>query len=107
MKKSKDYTLHLIFSIIAFCVIGEYACHKSIENTETAPAAKHACKWELCPYKGITPNQWNQAVRDYTQCEEATDAYLIDILHLEYPMAEYEELDSMLFSPMKKVNSIQ
>ena len=61
---------------------------------------KHNCKWKLCPYKGITEAQYKEAVTNYTG-EEGTDSWCIDMLHLEHPKAEYEELEAMLFGNMK------
>lgn len=64
---------------------------------------KHQCKWKLCPYKGITPDQWKQSVINYIGNEnEGTDAYYIDMLHLEFPELEYDELETKLFQTKKK-----
>lgn len=57
----------------------------------------HVCKWELCPYKNITPLNWNSAVVDYVE-DEGTDAWCIDMLHLEFPNDEYEQLEDKLFN---------
>ena len=63
---------------------------------------KHQCKWKLCPYKGITPDQWKQSVINYVGNEnEGTDAYYIDMLHLEFPELEYDELENKLFQTKK------
>lgn len=55
----------------------------------------HTCKWKLCPYKGIDQSQFAKSVAAYTGLKEG-DAYSIDMLHLYYPQAEYEELETML-----------
>lgn len=64
---------------------------------------KHECKWKSCPYKGITPDKWKQSVIKYIgEGSEGTDGYLIDMLHLQYPLDEYEQLEDKLFQNMKK-----
>lgn len=55
----------------------------------------HTCKWNLCPYKGITPDEYRTSVAVYVN-GYGTDAYYLDSLHLEYPTAEYEELETKL-----------
>ncbi|MES2382436.1 MAG: hypothetical protein V4538_15420 [Bacteroidota bacterium] len=55
----------------------------------------HQCKWHLCPYKGITPANYGKAVSNYVGNSESV-GYSLDILHLNFPNAEYEELESML-----------
>lgn len=54
----------------------------------------HACKWAECPYHGIKPSQYRYIV-EYVG-SYGTDAYYIDSLHLAYPSAEYEELETRL-----------
>ncbi len=86
-----DFTIAIIGVIIGIILMATSCKGKTeIEN--------HACKWEHCPYKGITKNQWSQAIKDYTECEEGSDCYLIDILHLQYPTDEYDQLDQKLFT---------
>jgi len=64
---------------------------------------KHTCKWKHCPYKGITPDKWKQSVINYVGIEnEGTDSYYIDMLHLEFPELEYDELENKLFIHTKK-----
>ena len=58
---------------------------------------QHACRWKLCPYKHITPNQWKEAVIEYAG-EEGTDGYHIDILHLQHPEKDADELHDLLFN---------
>ena len=61
---------------------------------------KHNCKWKHCPYKGITKDQWKQSVIKYHN--EGTDSFDIDMLHLEFPQDEYEQLEDKLFLNNKK-----
>lgn len=63
----------------------------------------HACVWDTCPYKGRIPTNYKQAVMQYTSCEEGTDCYYIDMLHLEFPTEEYDKLEDRLFKNMKPV----
>jgi hypothetical protein len=56
---------------------------------------KHACRWKLCPYKGITQAQADIAVSEYVG-EACTDAYHIDMLHIQYPTLDADQLDSLL-----------
>jgi len=51
----------------------------------------HSCQWELCPYKG----QVNY-VHDQEECQEESDCYQIDKLHMEHPELDYDQLDDML-----------
>ena len=63
----------------------------------------HTCKWQSCPYKGITKDQFKQSVINYVGIEnEETDGYYIDMLHLEFPELEYDELENKLFTHTKK-----
>jgi len=55
----------------------------------------HTCKWVKCPFKGVTPDNYGKAVAAYVGNNES-DAYSLDMLHLYYPAAEYEELQTML-----------
>jgi hypothetical protein len=54
----------------------------------------HACKWEHCPYKGITLAQYPSRAEG----EEGSDLYYIDLLHLQHPALEYDELEDTLFA---------
>ena len=64
---------------------------------------KHECKWKHCPYKGITTDKWKQSVINYIgEGSEGTDGYFIDMLHLEFPTDEYDELETKLFQNLKK-----
>lgn len=60
----------------------------------------HMCKWQLCPYHGVTANNARAAVIAYTG-ESDTDAYCIDMLHLQYPSDDYEQLEERLFNNNK------
>lgn len=55
----------------------------------------HTCKWDKCPYKGVTPDNYGKSVAAYLGNNES-EAYSLDILHLYYPLAEYDELVTML-----------
>lgn len=58
----------------------------------------HACRWNLCPYKGVRKPEWERAVTRYVGEDAAgTDAWCIDVLHLEYPKDEYDDLEARLF----------
>lgn len=54
----------------------------------------HSCRWALCPYKGITIQEYPK----YAIADEGTDGYYLDLLHMQFPQDEYEELESKLFS---------
>lgn len=58
----------------------------------------HICKWENCPYLGIPPGLFEQAVKKYSGCEEGSDCYYIDVLHLEFPAEDYDQLQTRLFT---------
>jgi len=85
----KKENIHLLLIIIAALLM----CCAGCKNPG------HACRWKLCPYKGVTDAP--EAVAAYTQCEPGTDGYEIDILHIEYPDLDADQLDSLLTSPMK------
>ncbi len=57
----------------------------------------HACIWKLCPYKGICATHSSQAVSEYVG-SIGTDAYKIDMLHIQYPALDADQLDSLLTS---------
>jgi hypothetical protein len=57
----------------------------------------HQCRWDLCPYKGVIMKDATNAVSDYTG-EACTDAYYIDMLHIQYPTLDADQLDSLLFT---------
>lgn len=59
----------------------------------------HKCRWALCPYKGVKPSHYKEAVK--ALYEEGTDIYRIDLLHLQYPNDEYDQLEEKLFNPKK------
>lgn len=83
----------------------EIPCHfekgecpsKACPNYSPLPA--HSCRWDACPYKGVQPwpGEWNEAVYDYTDCEEGTDCYYIDMLHLQFPDEDYDQLEDRLW----------
>jgi hypothetical protein len=58
-------------------------------------AEKHTCRWDLCPYKGVTKSQASKVVATYAG-EMCTDAYYIDMLHISYPTLDADQLDSLL-----------
>lgn len=61
----------------------------------------HHCRWALCPYKNVMPSDQREAVIEYTGCEEGTDSYCIDMLHLQYPDKDYDQLEEILFNVMR------
>jgi hypothetical protein len=73
----------IIVSIVLFC-----SCMKQ--------DAGHHCRWSSCPYKGIKAGQYSKAVTDYVG-ETYTDGWCIDMLHLNHPEEEYEQLEQRLF----------
>lgn len=61
----------------------------------------HTCKWDKCPYKGIHVRDWDKAVTGYVgEDSRMTDAWCIDMLHLEFPKDEYDKLEERLFNDM-------
>ncbi len=59
----------------------------------------HACKWDLCPYKDVQPEDAREAVIEYTG-EDSTIAYYLDYLHIQEPAMEYEELEEIAFNKL-------
>lgn len=102
MKRTKDYTLLALFIPFALACLFEIGigCEAKKEQP-VKPEIGHTCKWELCPYKGVKEADRKTAVLTYTECLEGSDGYCIDMLHLEYPTLEYDQLDSLLFTPIK------
>lgn len=86
-KKPKDYTILLIGIVILIAVLAA-SCGKS--------GNQHTCRWDLCPYKGATANNASHVVSVYVG-EIGTDAYCIDMLHIQYPNEEYEQLEDRLW----------
>ena len=58
--------------------------------------AVHQCGYRLCPMQG-----YEKFKSDLTECEPGSDCYILDSLHFANPAMNYDELDSMLFSPTK------
>jgi len=58
----------------------------------------HTCKWSLCPYKGVKLADWKEAVLNHTKSPEGSDGYNIDILHLQYPSEDYDQLEERLIN---------
>jgi hypothetical protein len=57
----------------------------------------HSCKWKDCPYRGVTADNAHKSVSAYVG-EVYTDAYYLDILHLQHPTEDYEQLEKRLFN---------
>lgn len=88
----KRLSLFIIIAVIAASCDKEpkpiqLPSHKAVSNV-------HTCRWAQCPYHGIKPTQYRYIV-EYVG-SYGTDAYYIDSLHLSYPNAEYEELETKL-----------
>lgn len=75
---------HQIIGIILLIII-LFSCSR--------PDSGHTCRWRMCPYKNILPNQWQREARMYNG--DSDDGYRLDMLHLQYPTKEYEELEEM------------
>jgi len=60
-----------------------------------AAPVKHTCRWDLCPYKGIERGQAVTYVTTYAM-GACTDAYYIDMLHIQCPTLDADQLDSLL-----------
>jgi hypothetical protein len=52
----------------------------------------HQCLYPHCPFKGGS-SHFNQGCNN---CLKGSDCWKLDSLHISYPNAEYDELDSML-----------
>lgn len=58
---------------------------------------RHTCPFKHCPFKGY---EWyNDQI---CGCPEGSDCYYLDKLHWQYPSASYDEIDDMLFNPLRK-----
>ncbi len=53
----------------------------------------HQCKWEKCPYKGITDHR--NSVVLYVGDDDSV-GYLLDMAHLSFPIEEYEGLEEII-----------
>lgn len=89
MKRLQPMSWFMIFASILIALV--------IISVDKAPYKKHSCRWDKCPYKGVTPNTASKAVVSYTG-ELMTYAYFIDMLHLQYPTEEYEQLEERLLN---------
>lgn len=91
MNKPKDYTLLAVGLVLLLAVLIASCNHKEpIHKNES-----HTCRWPLCPYKGITNDKAAKAVANYVG-DSGINAYYIDMLHIQYPTYEYDQLDSLL-----------
>lgn len=62
----------------------------------------HTCRWSLCPYKGIAPAQHDQAVTNYVgEGVKFSDGWCVDMLHLQYPTEDADQLHDRLFNSKK------
>lgn len=75
----------LIASIIVLAEV--FGCNKQTTS--------HICKWDLCPFKGQ-----ESFTRGCGLCDQGTDCWALDSLHVVYPVLEYDELETVLF-PLK------
>lgn len=89
MKKQTDYTILALAIplLIAVAASGGFSC-KSEKKKENV----HSCKWEECPYIGITANDYQLRA----ECENGSDCYYFDSLHLEYPGESYDQLENRM-----------
>lgn len=83
------------------CSHNGYGCHGRGKIMTRVVSAGHKCKWQLCPYKDVVKANYKAAVLKYTDSPGGSDAVCIDLLHLEYPTLEYDQLEEKLFSAMK------
>lgn len=84
-----------LFPFILIAVISASCTQKQINlPSRKVINENHFCKWAQCPYHGIKPDQFRYIV-EYVG-NYGSDSYYIDSLHLAYPTAEYEELETRL-----------
>lgn len=86
-----------VISLLLFssCKDNSNANEAQVKNAFEQMRNVHQCRWPLCPYKGITNDKAAKAVANYVG-DSGIDAYYIDILHIQYPTYEYDQLDSLL-----------
>jgi hypothetical protein len=80
------------------CNRNGFGCHgnSKIMTRVTKLTQKHKCKWELCPYKGVTLANYKEAITDYTGEPEGNPAHIVDCLHILHPSASYDQLAEMM-----------
>lgn len=91
-----DYALKaLLLILIGLYIVGfaKYVRDQSIYRY-------HWCEYKLCPYKGMDRAQFVPV-----DSEPGSDCAALDSLHLVYPKASYDELDSILFTPRSGTNA--
>jgi hypothetical protein len=91
MKITKTFTAGDIITIAVILVLLLFGCSK-------VPQSGHECRWTTCPYKGVQPSEYVHAVLKYVGNDDSFD-YQLDILHLKYPKAEYDELEEKMLTP--------
>lgn len=90
MKRLDPLSWFIIFGLFLMAVLFTYfSC-----------VAGHQCKYKECPYKGVTADLAHRSVSAYVG-EVYTDAYYLDILHLQYPNEDYEQLENRLTNTQK------
>jgi len=63
----------------------------------------HKCRWSECPYKWVAYGARDSAVCAYIGSDERySDAWCIDMEHFKHPEMNYDQLDSLLFTPKSK-----
>jgi len=81
-------TICFFMFIVIFCISATKAASRH---------QPHTCKWRECPYKGVCKAGADSSVTRYTG-QRYTDGWCIDMLHIEYPDLNNDQLDSILFN---------
>lgn len=101
MKDKKITILFMIFILLLIFTAARVAVNLDKKQKESASQVllnnRHTCEFSKCPYKGITVNEWNSAVINYTETEPYSDAWCVDMIHLQNPTWGYDKIDSVLF----------
>lgn len=94
-KKVDNVMIAVIFVAIAAMIAITVKTHENMKASREASKI-HKCEFDGCPYNGM---KYQMASRvNSTFNTEGTDTYCLDDLHLKFPAASYEQLDSMLFT---------
>lgn len=103
LKNTFDFTILFIGMAIAVlllatsCAPNGYGCHGRSKIMTRVVSTAHKCKWDKCPYKEVMRENYKRAVLNYTDSPDGSDAVSIDLLHLEYPTLDYDQLEDKLF----------
>lgn len=95
----RKYISLLALTVLLSCSKSEFEDQQHVDKS-----AAHICKFQYCPYKGYTLNQYERGIEDEDNDETASpgsDAYYIDYTHFLFPDWDYDQCEEYTFKIVK------